>query len=401
MKLHYKAITQEGKRISGEIDAKNIEEAGVFLRSRNLLPINLSKKKESTLLDMLPFFKKTKASDISLFTRQLSSMLTAGITLLRSLQILEEQTQNTAMKEVIKGMIADIEDGKSFSTAIAKYPETFPLIYSSLVRAAESAGLLDKVLERLAENLEKQQKLKSTIKSALLYPLIVIILMGVVMFIMMIFVIPQLSDLYKSLNIDLPLPTKIVVAISTFTKNFWFLIIAGALILSYAFRKWRRSNTGELIVDNIELKIPVFGKIINEVSLTEFSRTFGLLVGSGTLIIDALSKTSDTLENIHFRRAVKDIANRMEKGIPLGDSMATYSLFPPLLLQLVKIGEETGKLDETLLRASVYYEDEVDRRVKGLTTVLEPFIMIVLGIAVAFLILAVLTPIYKLTSSIQ
>lgn len=400
MKLHYKASTKEGKIIQGLIEANDVNEAANFLRSKEMMPIQINKKNEG-ILNKLPFLNKTGSSDLILFTRQLSSMLASGLTLSKSLQILRDQIQNEAMIEVVNGIINDIEEGKPFSFAIAKYPEIFSSIYVSLIKAGESSGVLDKVLLRLATNLEKQAKLKSTVKGALLYPVIVVVLMVFVLFIMMIFVIPQLSILYKNLDVPLPLPTQIVVAMSNFFVSFWPVVIGIVALLIFLYKRWSRTVDGRLIIDNFILKLPVFGKLITQTILAEFSRTFGLLIGTGSLVVESLIQTADVTGNVHYKNAIKDVAKQVEKGISIGDALSGYALFPPMLVQLVKIGEQTGKIDETLGKASEYFENEVNQTVKTLTTAMEPFIMIVLGVGVAFLIISVITPIYSLISNLQ
>ncbi|MCL4417337.1 MAG: type II secretion system F family protein [Patescibacteria group bacterium] len=399
MKLRYKAATSDGKLSQGLLDAKDINEAADYLRAKNLVPITIEKT-DSNLLT-LPFFKKVKQSDLVLFTRQLSSMLSSGLTLFRALEILREQMQNPQMTEVVSSLISEVQDGKTLAQALEKHPQVFSTIYVSIIRAGEKSGLLDKVLLRLADNLEKQAKLKSTVKGALMYPVIVIILMIVVMSIMMIFVIPQLTVLYTNLNVELPLPTKIVVGISNFMIAAWPLILLGGAAVVIGFRKWAKTPDGKILIDTALLKVPIFGKLITQTILAEFSRTFGLLVGTGTLVVQALNETADTTGNTLFKNAIFGVSKQVEKGVTVGDSMAYYPLFPPLLIQLVKIGEQTGKIDDTLIKASEYFEREVDQTVKTLTTAMEPFIMVVLGIGVAFLIISVITPIYSLISSIQ
>ena len=399
MKLTYKAVTKDGKTVRGLIEAKDINEAAIYLRGKELLPIQI--EQEDKFSKYLPFRKKVKSKDVVLFTRQLSSTVTAGITLAKSLDLLREQITNPTMIDVISALIADIQEGTSFSKAIEKHPKVFSPIYVSIVKAGESSGLLDKVLLRLADNLEKQQKLHSTIKSALMYPAVVVTMMIIVVFIMMIFVMPQLAGLYKNLNVPLPLPTRIIMGFSGFVRTFWpiILLVVGGII--YAFRRWRKTEDGKLATDHFVLRFPVFGKLIKQSILAEFSRTFGLLVGTGTSVVQSLLQTADVANNKVYESVIKDIAKKVEKGVGIGDSMSVYPIFPQLLVQLVKIGEETGKLDETLLKASEYFENEVSQLVKTLTTAMEPFIMIVLGIGVAFLIISVITPIYSLVSSIQ
>lgn len=400
MKLSYRAVTKEGKTVRGIVDAKDIKEAALYLRSRELLPIQISTK-NAKKSGIFPFLNRANNSNLVFFTRQLSSMLSSGLTLMQSLRILKDQVPNEAMSEIIGGIIADIEEGKSFSTAITKYPGFFSSVYVSLIKASETSGLLDKILLRLADNLEKQQKLKSTIRGALLYPTIVILGMIAVMTIMMVFVIPQLSVLYENLNIPLPLPTLIVMGISNFVITFWPFIIGIIFLSIFTFRKWHKTNEGKLVIDDFILKIPIFGKLISQSILAEFTRTFGLLVGSGALVIEALNRSSDVAGNIVYKNAILGLSSRVEKGMTVKDAMTQYTLFPQILVEMVSVGEQTGKLDESLIRVSEYFEREVEQIVKTLTTAMEPFIMIVLGAAVAFLIISVITPIYNLTSSIQ
>jgi type IV pilus assembly protein PilC len=320
---------------------------------------------------------------------------------MRSLEILKEQVKNEALIEIITSIIADVQEGKTFAQAIEKYPKVFSHIYVSIIKAGEQSGLLDKVLLRLADNLEKQSKLKSTIKSALMYPAIVVILMAAVMVVMMVFVLPQLTVLYKNLNVPLPLPTQIVVGFSNLVVATWPILLAGLAVLLFFYRKWSKTSDGRLIIDSLKLKMPIFGKLIEQSILAEFSRTLGLLVGTGTLVVEALLETAETTGNVNYRNAITAVSKQVEKGVSVGDALSHYPLFPSLLIQLVKVGEQTGKIDETLGKASEYFEREVDGKVKTLTTAMEPFIMIVLGVAVAFLIISVITPIYSLISSIQ
>lgn len=401
MRLRYKAVTLDSRIVRGLVEAKDTAEAVIYLRNKELVPVSITPDKKNDLSQFLPFIGKVAQGDLVLFTRQLSSMLSSGLTLVKSLQILAEQMTGRAMFDIINSVVSDIEEGKNFSSAIAKYPEVFSPIYVSIIRSAESSGLLDRALLRMAENLEKQVKLRNTIRGALMYPAIVIVLMIVVVFVMMTVVIPQLSGLYKSLGVQLPIATKIVVGLSDFTVSFWPFIIVGLVLGIFLFRRWHKTEPGKLVMDNFMLKIPVFGSLSKKLLLTEFSRTLSLLIGSGSLIVNSLVQVSDTLSNIHYRNAVIDVAKRVENGVTIGDALSTYPLFPPILIQLVKIGEQTGKLDETLMKASEYFETETDQTVKTLTTALEPFIMITLGIGVAFLMVAVITPIYSIISSIK
>lgn len=399
MKLIYRAITLAGKPVRGVIEAKNPREAASFLRARELVPTVITEKKEKGILGL--FSKKPGFSDLVFFTRQLSSMLASGLTLVQALNILKDQVQKEGMQEITQGIINDIDEGKPFSSAVARYTNLFSPIYVSLIKAAETSGILDTVLLRLADNLEKEQKLKSTIKSALTYPAIIVIGMILVMFVMMIFVIPQLNTLYQSLDIPLPLPTKIVIGLSSFVTMFWPLVLGFVFLLFFFYRRWNRTSSARLLIDDWKLRIPIFGKLIKQTILAEFTRTLGLLVGTGTLVVEALNQASDVAGNVLYKNAIVGVSKRVEKGVSIGDAMSAYPLFPLIIIQMVRIGEQTGKLDESLLRASEYFEREVEQSVKTLTTAMEPFIMVILGLGVAFLIISIITPIYNLTSSIQ
>ncbi len=402
MRLYYKAVTNKGESIDGFIEARDSSEAATYLRSKGLLPIKIIKKEKSTFLNFLPFFGgKIKASEVVSLTRQLSSMLTSGLTLLRSLEILKNQIGNRALADIVDSMIKEIQEGASFSNAIAKHPEAFSPVYVAMIEASEGSGLLDKAFLRLADTLEKQQSLKGTVKSALTYPVIVIIMMVIVVFVMMIFVIPQISMLYQSMNVSLPLPTLILIKSSNFFVSFWYIIIGFLVLVGVAYKRWHKTVEGKLTIDSILLKIPIFGKLIQKTILAEFARTLGVLLASGTLVVEALNKVSNITGNVHYKNAITDISKRVEKGVSIGDAMSLYYLFPPNLVELVKIGEQTGKLDETLIKASEYFENEVNQTVKTLSTALEPIILVVLGIGVAFLIISILTPIYQITSSIK
>ena len=402
MKLYYKAVTNKGKSIDGLIEARDPQEAAAYLRSKELVPIKIIKKGKSKFEDLLPFVgNKIKSKDVVNLTRQISSMLTSGLTLLRSLEILKNQVRNRALMEVINSIIKDIEEGSNFSTAISKHPQVFSPIYVALVEASEGSGLLDKAFLRLADTLEKQQKLKSTLKSALTYPIIVVVMMFLVMTVMMIFVIPQIASLYENLKVSLPLPTVILIQMSNFFVSFWPIPLMSPIVIGVVYKRWYKTVQGRLAIDSIFLKLPIFGNLTKKTILAEFSRTLGALLGSGTLVVEALNKVSDITGNILYKNAIVDIAKKVEKGVTIGDAMSLYYLFPPNLVELIKIGEQTGKLDETLVKASEYFENEVDEVVKTLSTAMEPIILVILGIGVAFLVISIITPIYEITSSLQ
>ncbi len=400
MRVRYKATDNNGNVSRGLLDTESIDDAAEYLRQKALMPISIDRIDNKFWSD-LPFLsQKVGSRDLIIFTRQLSSMLSSGLTVVKSLELLKAQIKNQAFVEVITSIINDVQEGKTLGQAVEKHPKVFTPIYVSVIKAGEQGGLLDKVLLRLSENMERQSQLKSTIKSALMYPAIVIIMMFGVMMIMTFFVIPQLSDLYTSMNVSIPLPTQIVLDVSKFIVTAWPVVLAIIAVVIFAFRKWINTTDGRFIYDSALLRLPIFGKLFSNSILAEFTRTLSLLVGTGTLVVQALLETADTTGNVLYKSAIIDVAKMVEKGVGIGDSMSSYTLFPPMLIQLVEVGEQTGKIDEGLMKASEYYESEADQMVKTLTTALEPIIMIILGAGVAFLLISVITPIYSLINSV-
>ncbi|HWY79248.1 MAG TPA: type II secretion system F family protein [Candidatus Sulfotelmatobacter sp.] len=383
------------------IEAKNVKEAANYLRQHQFVPVQIIPEEKTGIIRYLPFLRRTKSSDVIFFTRQLASMISSGLTLVQALNILKNQTQSIAMKEIVEGIISDIEDGSKLSKAVEKYPHTFSFIYVALVKTAESSGLLDKVLTRLAEDLEKSDKLVRTIRGALMYPFIVVVMMILVMIVMMIFVIPQLTVLYGNLNLSLPLPTVIVIGISDFLTHYWYIAIAMAVGITFYLRSWYHKPEGKKTVDTYILKLPIFGNLLRDSMMAEFARTLSLLISSGSLVVDSLLKSGDVLGNMIYKDAIALVAKRVEKGISMGDAMEATPTFPPMIVEMVKIGEQTGKLDSSLMKASEYYEREVEEKVKVMTTLMEPIIMVMLALGVGFLIIAIITPIYNLISNIS
>jgi type IV pilus assembly protein PilC len=401
MRLYYRAVTQDGKTIRGLIDARDVKEAATYLRNHQFIPIQIMPEAKTGMAKYLAFFRRTKSSDVVFFTRQLSSMITSGLTLVQALNVLKNQTQSAAMQDLLQSIISDVEDGSMLSKSLAKHPHVFSGIYIALIKTAESSGLLDKVLARLADNLEKNERLTHTIRGALLYPVIVVVMMILVMIVMMIFVIPQLMTLYTNLNIALPLSTVIVVGISNFLIQDWYIAITIFVILFFYLRSWYNKPEGKRTADTYILKLPVFGKLFQDSIMAEFARTLSLLISSGTLVVDSLLQCSEVVGNVLYRDAIELVAKRVEKGISVGDAMDASPLFPPMIVEMVKIGEQTGKLDTSLLKASEYFEREVEEKVKVMTTLMEPIIMVLLALGVGFLIISIITPIYNLISNIS
>lgn len=401
MQISYVAIDGKGKKQRGVAEANSEKELVEFLKARGLSPIKLRSVSYSSSFP-IPGFKGVGENDLVIFTRQLASMVQTGLTLVEALQIIQKQVDKQKMKSIVSELIANISEGKSFSESLSRHPELFSNVYISLIQAAESGGLLDKVLARLADNLEKTEDLKRRVRSALFYPTIVIIGVIIVVVVLNVFVIPQLSTLYTSFeDIDLPITTKLVLGMSElFTKSFPVLII-GVIAGIIFFLRFKKTEIGIKTVDKLMLKLPVLGGIVTLSILDEVSRTLSILISSGTTILEALTITANVAGNSWYKQAVLSSSTLVEKGIPLSTAFQSQNIFPPVLIQMVKVGESTGRIDESLLKVSEYFERDLDSKIKTLTTALEPIIIVFLGVVVGFLILAVITPIYSLISQIK
>lgn len=396
----YKAKDYNGKAASGTVEALTVHEAINLLRSKKLVVVRINPIKTSVFSHLSAFLRRVTMEDTVMFTRQLSTMIAAGLPLTDALRILQNQSR-AGMAKVSAQVLADIEGGTNLGNALEKHPKVFSKVYISLVRAGEAAGALDDILNRLAANMEKQKTFQGKVKGAMIYPAIVVTAMFAVGFIMMIFVIPKLTAMYESFGtgVQLPWATKALIFVSGIFSNFWYLILGGIAGMVVLFKTWVKTTSGRHKYEETIFKMPIIGKLSKYVILTEFSRTLGLLVGSGIAIIDGLKITAEAVGNSIYRQGLLDAADQVEKGLPLALPIAQNTYFPPILSQMINVGEETGKLDEVLLKISNYFESESEQGVASLTAAIEPLIMIVLGIGVGILVIAIIMPIYNLTSS--
>jgi type IV pilus assembly protein PilC len=399
MQFTYLAVSKQGEKQRGLIEANTQREVIDFLRTKELTPIRVSENR--SLNTSLKFLQRVHVSDIVIFTRQLSSMILTGLTLIESLAILKKQTTNPLMQTIIDDIIQDVSEGSTFSHALAKHPNAFTDVYIALIEAAETGGLLDKVLGRLADNMERTEDMNKQIRSALFYPMIIIIGVVGVITVMNIFVIPQLGKLYESLNIQLPLTTRIVLGVSKLFTTYFPVAIIGIIGLVFGYRKFSVTETGKKFIDRLKLKIPVIGKIIELSVINEIARTLSILITSGASIIQSLSITARVANNYEYKEAINNSKVLVEKGIALSTALESQNLFEPIVVQMVKVGEATGKLDESLLKLAEYFERDMTLKIKTLTTSLEPILIVVLGVTVGFLVFSVITPIYSLITQIQ
>lgn len=398
--FNYTAKDQEGRTITGVVEAAS-EAAGVALiKSKGMFVVSITKKDSDSLLEMLSHIRGIPQGEVVAFTRQLATMIAAGLPLPRALEVLGSQTSNDQMKAIINQCLRDVEGGAPLSATISKYPNVFSSTYKALLRAGEASGKLQDVLLRLADTMETQQDFRSKFQAALIYPTIVSVAMAGVFVIMMVFVVPKLSAMYASLGADLPLPTKIMIGISNFMVSYWWLLLLIVVGINLFLRYFKKTPYGVEFFSRLEFKIPVMGKIAKEKELTEFTQTFSLLIGSGIPIVEALHISSEVVSNYVYQSALERAARSVEKGYSLSRYIRSDKEFPAIVGQMIAVGEETGKLDDVLEKLSKYFQSNADNEIKGLSTAMEPMILILLGVMVGVMVLSIITPIYKLTTSL-
>lgn len=397
--FYYIARDIQGNDHKGTIETSDEHQIARILSKRHLILISAKLKPQDSQTFIDKFLNKVSFNDLVMATRQLATMIEAGLVLSEALDILVEQQSNKRFKQVLSEVSRDVKSGLEFAVALKKHPDVFPQLYSNLIRAGESSGKLDTTLKQMAANLEKEREFRSRIRGALIYPIIIVVMMIVVMLVMLIFVIPRLTSLYTQSNIELPLPTKILIFVSGAFTNYWWLMLAFLIAGIFGFRKWVATSRGRFQFDALILKIPVAGKVVQGTTLTEFTRTFGLLTTSGIPLLDALSIVSSVISNTVYRKALEDTFRGVERGLSFSAQVDAVGVFPRIIPQMFRVGEETGKIDEVSFKLAEYFESETDHLVKNLTVVIEPVVLVVLGIGVAFLVLSIILPIYKLTTS--
>lgn len=398
-RFNYKAKDRAGRVIKGEVEAADIDAAAKLVRSKGLFVIVLNPKMDPILSLLGRKKNQVTPSDVATFTRQLSTMINAGLPITEALLILRSQSKKS-LQAIIAQLLADVEAGESFSSALTKHPKVFGKTYVALVKSGEVGGVLDAVLMRLADNLEKQQEFGGKVKGALIYPIIVIVGMIAVGVVMMIFVIPKLLSLYTDMNASLPAPTKILIGVSGFIGKYWFVLLAVFAVAFYVLRLYKATPEGKRKLDELIFKIPIYGPLQRQIILTDLTRTLSMMVGAGVSILEALHITAEVVGNTLISDALIDAADQVEKGFPVAFAFSKHpEAFPFILSQMVAVGEETGKMEEILAKVSRIFEVESDEKVKGLTAAIEPIVMVVLGVGVGFLVVAVILPIYSLSSA--
>lgn len=401
MLFEYKAI-KDNKIVTKTIDSDNEQMVLNFLKANGYFPIEIKEKTSVSVTSLLPTaFRGVKFSDIVDFTRQLAIMLNAGLTVVESLEILKKQTTNKAVVTILDDIDKRIKSGDSLSSALRTYPYFFSSLYIGLVKAGEASGKLADIMLKLAEDLEKSREFKARLRGALIYPAVIVSAMIVVIFVMITFVVPKLLALYEDFGVELPFMTKVILSVGNFTAATWpiiLLLIIGSIFLLIRYFKTR---LGKIARDRLLLRLPLFSKVIKLGTLVDATRTLAILIAAGVSILESLTIVIDTTNNVIYQQAFQSIYKKVEKGESLGKAFEEEGVFPPILIQMTIVGESTGNLDDTLTRLARYFETESDLAIKGITTLIEPAILVILGVMVGFLVFTIITPIYNLTSSFQ
>ncbi|HET7488234.1 MAG TPA: type II secretion system F family protein [Acidimicrobiales bacterium] len=398
----YKVRDKQGKVQQGELEADSTKLVVDRLRQMGYVPIAVEKKKGAAGSKELHIFKpKAKLKDLAVFSRQFAVMINSGLSLLRALSILEKQTESKVLAEVVGVVRHDVENGASLSAALAKHPKTFNKLYVAMVRAGETGGVLDSVLIQLATTIEKQVELRQKVKSAMTYPVAVLCLVLLIVTAMLLFVVPTFKGLYADLNGTLPLPTRILLDISEILKKWFPLVVIAQVGLVWAFKRWIATDKGRGIWDVFKLRIPIFGTLVHKTALVRFSRTLASLLRAGVPILESLDITSETVGNTVMVNAVKDVASGVQRGESMGLPMSKHEIFPPMVVQMLSVGEETGAVDTMLDKVGEFYEQEVEATVDALTSLLEPILIVVMGGAVGGMVIALYMPMFNIINLIK
>ena len=398
----YSAIAADGLAQAGEIHAPNPDAAREQLRIRGLLAERLEELPASGEEGARTAFKKVKPKTLQIFSRQFATMIEAGLNVVSSLVILEEQTDDEYFASVVKEIRADVEGGLLLSQALARHPKIFSRLYVSMVEAGEAAGILDQVLDRVALQIEKDTQIRRRVKGAMMYPTMVMIFATLVLVGLLMFLVPVFVNIFAQLGGKLPTLTQYVVSASNVLRSYWFIIFPLFFLAIWAVRRFKRTEQGRQLWDRIKLKIPMkIGDVVLKVTMARFSRTLSTLVAAGVDIIKALEITGQTAGNWVVEEALSGVRAKVHQGVPIAQPLIENDVFPPMVSQMVKIGEETGELEKMLSKIADFYEDEVDSSIATLTSIIEPLMMIMVGAMVGVIVISMYLPMFKMLSLVK
>jgi type II secretory pathway component PulF len=397
----YQAINESGKTVAGVLEAESTEMANSILSARNLMPLRIIEAKinndESIFSKIKAFGASVTAPELILFTKQFRSMLNAGVPILRLLQVLEAQTESKILKAAVTKMMEDIKQGSSLYEAMQKHPSIFSSLYCSMVRAGEISGSVPNVLDRLIYIIEHETKVKSDIRSALLYPKIVVFALGIAFFVLLTFVVPVFANMFAKTGLILPWPTKIALFMYTVLSNYWYLIIAGAGIIGFGMFTYLKTDQGKLVKDTFLLELPIIGPLLKKTAMSRFASIFAILQTSGVPVVQSLEILSETIGNAAISKAFDHVRERIQEGHGISSPLKSAKYFPPMVVDMIAIGEESGNIEEMLTEITKHYDDEVSYAVQGMTDAIGPILMVCLAAVVGFFALAIFMPMWDMT----
>ena len=399
----YRVRDRQGKLLGGTLEADSEQAVVAKLRQLGYAPVSIEAEKGAGLKAevRLPGSGRVKLKDLAVFSRQFATMINSGLSLLRALTILGEQTANKRLAQIIVLVRAEVEKGVSLSAAMAKHPKVFNRLYVSMVRAGEVGGFLDQVLVKVAETFEKEVALRGKIKSAMTYPVVVFVMVLGIVAAMLVFIVPTFEGLYESLGGKLPLPTQLLINASNILRKFFLLVIGAIGVLVFAFRRWKATQKGRYAVDRFKLKVKVFGPLFHKTALSRFSRTLATLIRSGVPILQALEIVGETVNNSVISRAVGDVQDSVREGESLAMPLSKHATFPPMVVQMMAVGEETGALEVMLAKVADFYDQEVEAAVASLTSLIEPIMIAVMGAAVGGMVIALYMPLFNIINLVK
>lgn len=397
-RYRYRARTPEGKVVSGVVEASNLESAKKALQQNKLTPLSLEVPR--TLVEFVPFFGRIRLSQRSVFARQLSTMLEAGLTLTQSLRLLIRQQPANRYRAVLESLLVDLQEGFSFSSSLAKFPDVFDAVFVSVIRAGEATGKLELVLKQLADNLENDVRVRNKIIGAMVYPAFVVMAMIGAAVVVLVTVIPRLRSIFLEAGANLPWTTQLLIAMSDFVTQQWYIAVTLVFAVVGGLSVYRRSEAGHRFLSQFVLRIPIFGTIVKESSMSRFARLLSMLLSAGVPLLEGLKLIQSTYTNRVYQRAFQLLSSEVERGVPMSAPIQDNPVFPLVVGQMVAVGEQTGKLDEVMEKLARYYDDVVQVRVNTINSLIEPVMIIILGGGVLFLTYAVLFPIYSISQAI-
>ncbi|OQY03938.1 MAG: pilus assembly protein PilC [Desulfobacteraceae bacterium 4572_123] len=384
----------------GEMEAPNEEVVRSNLHRLRITPVKI-KKKPKDLFENVAFLQpKVKEKDVIIFARQFSTMIDAGLPIIQCLNILYSQQENKTFQRMLKEIKESVESGTTLAESLKKYPKIFDNLFVNMIAAGEAGGILDTILKRLAGYMEKAAKLKKQVKGAMIYPAITLAVAAIVVAILLIFVIPVFEKMFQDFGGQLPAPTQMVVNLSNFVKSKIFYIIGALVIFIFAFKKYYSTEKGRIAVDNLSLKLPVFGLLIRKVAVAKFTRTMGTMLSSGVAILEALDIVAKTAGNKTVEMAINNVRAGITEGRTMAEPLAESGVFPAMVCQMIAVGESTGALDAMLEKIADFYDEEVDQAVENLTSMIEPFMLVFLGVVVGGMVIAMYLPIFTMAQNI-